>query len=352
MLPVLDRSLREQCAPWTSLLVFLGGSAVHGDLCGIEAPEGRRRFLSDLDLGIVTDRRIPLEDRERIAAILRGVAGEGPEVAVGFYCRDDLRKQLPTPGMVETVRHGYALSGDAGLLDCFEMPPPEEIPAREARRLLANRVLEWLGASGVSPEPLAIVYAAAKLHSDAATIRLIAARTYAGGGLEARAMALAALHAEPEERARIDAWTAWRRDPSWRSVPAIGSVDRAGEAEGRAVLAAEARDTVRRTVTAIAGTEDAGEFLTSARVRWRAWGRSWKRWSRIRPASLRRARKRELARTPRLLLWEAALERVLGRPDACGKILGRLLGGRDVGPDRADAAIAELARQMERAGVD
>ncbi|MBD3163493.1 MAG: hypothetical protein GF346_13455, partial [Candidatus Eisenbacteria bacterium] len=111
VLRVLTGWIRERCAPFTPLSLFLGGSAVHGELCGIADPAGARWFLSDLDLGLVTERLVPPREQAVIREEAIRLPGEGPAVTIGFYTPDRLAGQDPTLGMVETARCGFRLEG-------------------------------------------------------------------------------------------------------------------------------------------------------------------------------------------------------------------------------------------------
>jgi hypothetical protein len=330
--------------------VFLGGSAIHGELCGIEDPSGARFFLSDLDLGILTRARVPAEARSRIAREIEAASGGGPMARVGFYCERDLARQDPTPGFVETLRCGFVLDGPAEELRRFSVPPVQGIPPGEAHRLLSNRIVEWIDASRDDRPAHLAVYAAAKLHADAAAVLLLARRLYRGGGYAARCEAACA---QPDlgddDRVRLRAWTAWRLAPSWRETP-LGMDVRAAAAE--AVLKADLGGQIERVLHWV--LDESGERILqrSYRPRGRAWARSWKRWLRASPRCLSLLHPSGYSRSPRSLLWEAAMDWTMGRESAAAAILERLTGARRGESEAIRDRIAAAGRIMDREGID
>jgi len=348
-LPVITQVLLEEARGHDPLLVFLAGSGVHGELCGIVDPTGARRFLSDLDVGLLTERRIPRDLRERIAARLVRSSAEGPQPRVGYFCREDRGKQSPTLGLVEAARCGYVLSGDPGLFAALEMPLPRQIPAWEGRRLLCNRAIEWLSDSRPEKGRLSGVYAAAKLHADAAAVILLARGIYSGGGYDTRTRALGGIDLDAGLRSRIEAWTRWRLLPSWSGVPGGGSLD---ELAGSEALRLDLVETLRKTMQEAAGSDSAGRFLNGSPARGRAWGRAWKRWLALHPRALLGLRPGALRRTPRVLLWEATLHFLLGRDEDAAAVMGRLLGTRATTRLASATFISGIGRAMDREGVD
>jgi hypothetical protein len=359
---ILDRiaavlpSLSGEFEPF---VLFLQGSALHGELCGLLAPTGRRIFLSDIDLGLLTRRRIPSDAREEISRRLEReateAATEGPAARVGFYCEGDLGVQDPVPGLVETVRVGRVLWGDGGALRRFRVPGCASIPHWEARRLLSNRAIEWSGAAGDAPAYR--VYAAAKLIADAAAVALLTRGAYRGGGYADRRRAADSLSDLPEDdRVRIGAWTDWRCAPRWESTPLGVDV----EASARSPrLRDEVAAAVRGAMLYAGATDDPGAFLAGTPVRGRAWARAWKRWARVESGSLLRLGVATLTGSPRVLLWEAALSAVIGRGDRAERILRGLAGRtiRRAGEDRwdgerRDRRIGAISRTMDQMEID
>lgn len=345
----IDEEIRRRVRQFEPVLIFLGGSAVHGELCGIEDAKGGRTVLSDLDLGVVTRIRIPLEARERIGSELVEITADGPIARTGFYFVDDLGRHSPTLGLVETTRRGVVLGGDPSLLTRFQMPEPESIPEWEARRLLANRVIEW----AVSMEPgkpfWARVYAAAKLHADQAAVHLIARRAFKGGGYEHRSAAIGDLGFDKSTRNLIEEWTAWRLRPQWNETPVRVDVEASADSP---VLAAEVVEAVGMTLRALSRDGTVSDLLTSSDVRGRAWARSWKRWVGLYPSVLRRVGPREIARSPRVILWEAAIEWALGHCRPSAALLERLTGIRVESHGEIRSEIVRLAGIMDREWVD
>lgn len=345
---VRDR-IRERCEPFTPLSIFLGGSAVHGELCGIEEPGGRRHFLSDLDVGLLTARPVPRGEREALRSEAAELSREGPRATIGFYTPERVRGQDPTLGLVETVRRGFVLDGALDPFPRFGMPEPGEIPPWEARRLLGNRVLEW--AEGLLPPATDVerVYRGAKLQADVAAVLLLARRSYEGGGFADRARGAIALGLPPDAADRIAAWTAWRVDPTWERTPLGGSVDRV---EGSDALRAEMRAAVGAAVRLVSGGESAEALFKGRGVRGRRWARSWKRWLARAPAARRRLAPGFLLRSPRTHLWIAAVDWAQGRDDRAARRI-EVLAGRSPGPEGGIVSLlVDLGAAMSREGVD
>jgi hypothetical protein len=307
-------------------------------------------YLSDLDLGVLTAQRASASETIRIAGEIRSLVVDGPSARLGFYCREDLERQHPTLGLVETARLGFVLGGDASWLGRMGMPPPRMIPPWEARRLLANRALEWLAARQERrASPIGVLYAAAKLHADAGAAYLVATGAYRGGGYRDRLLQIRDAGLEPSCRERIEAWSVWRLEPRWDDVPGGGDLLRAA---GSASLDENLAETARAVVRAVAGRGSAEEFLGARRIPGRTWARSWKRWMRVGKPPLRGIAGRGLLRTPRLLLWEAAIECVMGREDRAIEIVRRLrmeAPDSETGPDREIVSSGAL---MEREGIE
>jgi len=350
LLPGIVDAVRDRCGPFTPLALFLGGSAVHGELCGITDPSGRRHTLSDLDLGVLTRARVPSEAISRISQEIRGLADDGPAARLGFYCQEDLTLQHPTLGLVETARIGFILSGEPSFVSRMQMPPPERIPRREGGRLLANRALEWIVASQQRRDsPIGFVYAAAKLHADAAAVYLLAGGSYRGGGYADRLAQIGGIDLAPSECARIAEWTSWRLEPQWDHLPLGGDI---GGASSSKELDRSVEEATRSVVRTIAGGDSAAAFLRPNRIGGRSWARSWKRWVRTGGSPLRRARPHELLRTPRVLLWEAAIEHAAGRWDRSAEVLRRLVGGDRQGAGETAREIVRLGGLMDREGIE
>jgi hypothetical protein len=334
-------------------VLFLEGSALHGELSGITDPTGGRRYLSDLDIGILTRRRIPpgpsREISRRIETAFVDRSVDGPAAKIGFYCEDDLGVQDPTPGFVEAVTRPLVLWGDPRALGRFRVPRFERIPAWEGRRLLSNRALEWLGSRAEGG--VASLYAAAKLIADVPAVLLLSRGAFRGGGYAARFAEAEGLPGfENRDRERVRAWNDWRIDPRWETTPlgvGMGDLDiRRVEEPLRASIL-----TVMRYAGA---TEDPEVFLGSRPVGWLAWGRAWKRWLRRRPGSLDAMRPWGPIKTPRTLLFHAAICCALGDNGGAAAVLGRLLGEAVAGTEGASlgARIAETGETMSREGID
>lgn len=346
-LPACIDAIREPAVPFDPLAVFLGGSAIHGELCGIVTPEGERRFLSDLDLGILTARRLDSETRRTIDRRLAACPEWGPEAKAGFYCEADLARQDPTPGMVETARSGWVLSGAKMHLERFEVPPPRAIPAWEASRLLANRVLEWIEARR-SGEAIRQVYAAGKAIADIAAVALIAKGRYEGGGYAARAASVAREGlVPPRSLARLERWTAWRLSPEWDCVPAGGNPLRAVETGSvDEDLRASIEDGLSLCGEDPEGLSCFADSPASPRVK----VRSWRRWISRGGPERRLPGPGVWSRTPRSLLWEAAVWFSLGRSEACRGALGAIVRAPE--SERGGETIVRLWKRMDEEGIE
>lgn len=349
-LPRLVDLLVERSTAFDPWMIFLTGSATHGELCGLQEPGGARRYLSDLDLGLLTRHRVSSQDQREIASVAAEAAPAGPEPRVGFYCAADLDRQDPTIGLVEGVRSGIALWGDPAHLDRFRVPPPAGIPAAEARRLLANRVLEWLAASRPGQEPLQRVYAVCKLFADLAAVGLVARGAYVGGGYRDRAIGVRgkAIY-DAATTDRIEAWTSWRLNPGWSTTPlgvGVGG-DRLLEQ-----LWAEAREAAHAGLGVCSGRGDVTDFVAGAVPRPRTRLRSWKRWLASGAARIASLRLADLARSPRGLLWGAAIASVLDEDVEALGWLGRLGIERPGDRDATIERIVLAARTMDDEGID
>ncbi len=345
-LPECVRAIQSFLASQRPRAIFLGGSAVHGELCGIVAPDGTRRILSDLDIGVLAERRAPAGTADAVDRLLAEIS-TAPEVRVGLYCLDDLGRQDPTPGMVETARAGWVLFGRPGDLARFVLPAPDSIPAWEARRLLANRAIEWLEALG-SASPTARAYAAAKLTADSATVALLARGLYRGGGYAARAAEARRVGIlAPAELDRVEAWTAWRLEPDWDRLPVGGGDLTRVEASG--AVHAAARQAIVEGLRHCG--EDAGgdALFRDVSTSPRKMLRSWKRW--LSGGGNRRFPGPGLwDRTPRNVLWEAAVWFSLGRFVECRDALARLVGAEALEP--METRIVGLRKAMDREGIE
>lgn len=206
--------------------LFLGGSACLGEALGWDAP---RWVISDLDLGAVTDRWIPLdaqEDLRRLLASRRLL--DGPEVTIGCYEACRLAEQAPTLGWVDLTHHAVALFGDARWKDRFRAPAPSRIPRFEALRLIGNRALElWREAARVAVAPpgegeaaLGFAHALAKAATGLGTSWLVQHGRYVSG-LSARLALLDELRGElPSElRAAIEAFRGYFGRPGAGAIP-------------------------------------------------------------------------------------------------------------------------------------
>jgi hypothetical protein len=349
-LPRLVDALGEGCSAFMPLLVFLTGSATHGELCGLQKPGGGRRYLSDLDLGIVTEHRVPAPAQRQAASAVAEAARSGPEPRVGFYCTADLDRQDPTLGLVEGVRCGIVLWGDPAHLMRFRVPPPGRIPTAEARRMLANRVLEWLSASRPGRDSLERVYALCKLVADLAAVGLLARGAYEGGGYRDRAFrARNGAFYDASMTDRVEAWTAWRLDPCWDATPLGVAIDddRLGE-----LMWAEAREAARAGLGICSGQGDVSDFVSGAVPGARTRLRSWKRWIASGAARIAGLRVASLARSPRRLLWGAAIAGVLGNEAESADWLGRLGMDRHGGHGETIERILTAARIMDQEEID
>jgi hypothetical protein len=342
------------CQAFEPLVLFFEGSALHGELCGILSPAGGRRYLSDLDLGVLTSRRVPPERggeiARRIDTEISERIGDGPPPKIGFYCSDDRDRQDPTPGLVEAVRRPFVLWGDRQALGSFRVPEYERIPRWEAQRLLSNRAIEWLGARGDGE--VASLYGAAKLMADCAAVALLSRGAYRGGGYVDRLEAALEMGELPEEEGkRMRGWTRWRIDPQWDTTPlGVGLADLDSSS-----LEEELRASILGSMRFAAATEEPGAFLGSHAVRGRSWARAWKRWARRAPGSLTRLRAALLTRTPRVLLFEAALCCAIGEDERAERIIWKLLGGAEAaagGRASLGARIHEIGEMMSREGID
>jgi hypothetical protein len=350
VLPSLARAVRERCDPFSTLLVFITGSATHGELCGIAAPDGRRRFLSDIDLGILTERRIPGIEQASIASAVAGVAADAPEPRLGFYCAADLDRQDPTLGLVEGVRCGIVLDGDPAQLTRFRVPTPEAIPPAEAARLLANRVLGWLAAAGPEADAAGRVFAACKLIADLAAVSLLARGAYRGGGYRDRARAARELGGiDPSLRSAVDAWTGWRLTPRWEATPIDLAVD---DDRAPGALTGCVRGAVREGLRLCSGGNEVERFLSGVAAGPSVRARSWKRWIGPRPDTILRLRPADFRRTPRGLLWGAAIACALREDGTTATYLSRLGMSRETGGASDAERIVATARAMEREGID
>ncbi len=349
-LPLVIETVGKRCEPFTTLLIFLAGSALHGELCGITIPDGRRRYLSDIDVGILTRWRVPASDQGEIARAAASTAGEAPEPRLGFYCEEDLSRQDPTLGLVEGVRHGIVVRGDAAQLSRFRVPALRAIPAAEARRLLANRVLEWLAcrvAGEADPGP---TYAACKLVADLAAVSLLARGAYRGGGYRERArMARELACLDAPAQAQVDAWTEWRLLPRWDLTPVGTAVD-----DGRApeLLSARVREATREGLRICSGDVDIGRFLRGIDPGPRVRARSWKRWTASRPGRILGLRPANWLHSPRGLLWGAAIACALDDEAMTAQWLSRLGAAREFEAAPDAERIVAIARSMEREGID
>lgn len=346
-LPASLDTIRRRAEGFRLRAVFLGGSAVHGELCGLVTPEGERRVLSDLDIGVLTERRIDWETRDRITHELDRAEGAGPEARCGFYCAEDLARQAPTLGMVETARSGWVLLGSASELGRFSLPAPRQIPIWEARRLLANRLLEWIEARE-SADPIRSAYAGAKLVSDIAAVALIGRGLFRGGGFAARAADLREFRLLGGEALdRVARWTAWRLSPDWNRLPFEGDPVRG---EGAGSLGWAVRESIAVGLDLCGEDSRASSCFSDPAVSSRVRIRSWRRWVARRAGERRFPGPGNWARTPRTLLWEAAVWFSLGRFEACRGTLDALV--RTGETERAAETICRLGKTMDREGIE
>jgi hypothetical protein len=359
LLPPLVERIRERCAPSKPLLVFLTGSATHGELCGLLTPGGGRRFLSDLDVGILTDERLSGPAQQRLLRAAAEVSTDAPEARLGFYCVADLGRQDPTLGLVEGVRCGIVLDGDPSNLGRFRVPAPADIPLSEGRRLLANRALEWLLAAGgaaesaTDPVPADATrrcYAAGKLAADIAAVALLARGAYRGGGYRARAAAAGRLGLlDAETLSRVEAWTRWRLEPVWDAPPLGGPVDdpRAVPLLGRLV-----REMTLAGMYVCSGGPDIAAFVSALTPGPRARLRSWKRWIGSGAGKMLGLRPAHLVHGPRDRLWGAAIASALGRDGEAIRWLSLLENPHERGAGKCAERIVAIARWMDREGID
>ncbi len=349
-LPLVIETAWKRCEPFTTLLIFLAGSATHGELCGVIVPDSRRRYLSDIDVGILTRRRVPGADQEGIARAVASTAGEGPEPRLGFYCEEDLSRQDPTLGLVEGVRCGIVLRGDAAQLGRFRVPAPSAIPAAEARRLLANRVLEWLASRRAGEEGVGPTYAACKLVADLAAVSLLARGVYQGGGYRERARMARDLGClDAPIQAQVDGWTEWRLLPRWDITPVGTAVD---DVRTPGLLSARVQEATREGLRICSGDENIGRFLRGVVPGPRVRARSWKRWIASRPGRILGLRPAIWFHSPRGLLWGAAIACALNDEAMTARWLSRLGPARGIETAPDAERIVAIAHAMEREGID
>jgi hypothetical protein len=204
-------AILEPARPFRPRCLLLSGSAALGEAVGWEADDPAGRLvLSDLDLGLVTADRVPEGERVRIVAaaraagaatasvgVLGDVAGargiERPaggstpsgdtavypdvEVTLGFYESAWWTRQTLTPGTADARSRGIVVWGDPTFPARLPDPAAGRVPPWEAVRLVGNRALELLAASG--PQSVAALrprgwYALAKAVTSLWTARLIA----------------------------------------------------------------------------------------------------------------------------------------------------------------------------------
>jgi hypothetical protein len=231
----------------------------------------------------------------------------------------------------------------------FRMPEPRRIPSWEARRLLANRVLGWAEAIGADMTVSDRVYLAAKLIADTAAVDLLGWRIFAGGGFADRVSALDATRPAERDLKRITAWTSWRVMPTWEKTPLGVSV---AEAAVSAHLVTEVREASRGAIRFVTGSESVRRFFSFPEPRGRSWARAWKRWIRLPGSSLRRMKISRLRGTPRLLLWEAAIEWLVGDPARADGLLRQLDGGQCAEAQTIESRLTEMAKTMDREAID
>jgi hypothetical protein len=349
-LPIVVEQIRQECSSPPLLLIFLTGSATHGELCGLLTPDGDRRYLSDLDIGILTEGRLSGELQRRLADLAAAAVHEGPEPRFGFYCVADLDRQDPTMGLVEGVRCGGVLHGDPALLRRFRLPAPEDIPPVEGRRLLANRVIEWLAARGRDRDPAAQFYAAGKLIADIAAVALLARGAYRGGGYGTRLAGVERLGVlDPEALGSVKDWTRWRLAPDWDVTPIGVAV---GDPRGPGLLDGVVRETVLLGMRVGSGGMAIAPFVAGLVPGPRVRARSWKRWIGLAPGKILGLRPAHLAHSPRCLLWGAAIAAAIEREAEAVEWISRLEPHGDCGSENLSRQIAAIAQRMDREGID
>jgi hypothetical protein len=193
------------------------------------------------------------------------------------------------------------------------------------------------------------VYLAAKLIADTATVDLLGWGIFTGGGGADRVEALRATRPEAGDLERVESWSSWRIVPRWESTP-LGLSVAESAVSGR--LAEEVQAAARAAILFVTGQESVARFLSFPQPQGRPWARAWKRWLRMPDSSIRRIGFGRLRGTPRLLLWEAALEWLVGDRSRAEGLLGRLNGGGAKKGQTLELRLLEVAKMMDREGID
>jgi hypothetical protein len=234
-------------------LILLGSFASREGSVAIAG--GAPVFLSDIDLLLVVSGREAHEklytQRTRIAAdcedLLPGAIFDG-RIDLGVMTRDELPAMPHSPGVFDIKKSGMVLHGDESLKSLLPSFPPDAIGAREALRLLENRMAAFLGYlplddGGGEIERLRFLYGISKVYTDIITGTMSAHGKYMSGyaeraGHEGLENMLGAGPAETAAR-----WTRFKIDPTGEQPPL--DVDREKEWLAAAGDLLAARDRVR-----------------------------------------------------------------------------------------------------------
>ena len=112
-----------------------------------------------------------------------------------------------------------------------------------------------------------------------------------------------------------------------------------------------ARLAIREGLRLCIGRQQIDPFLSSPDFAPRRWARSWKRWSREKPGTLLRLPPAALARTPRLILWGAAIACALGDAEDSRRRLASLGIATEEGDEALERRIDDARRNHEPDGA-
>jgi hypothetical protein len=223
-------TLKSSVAEHPCRALFVTGSAITGEWAALEMPDGWH-FLSDLDIGVVRDRREPEIEaaiRRSLAERFAELAGERgwaqpPVLNLAFFLPFELTTQSPKPGTLEMINRAMVLAGDRSIRERFPALTVEDLTWEESIRLLGNRVLELLE-NPPGPVPLPIdYYRLGKFFCDLSTALLIPEGGYVSSSRERAARLPALLSDRPlpprlhRHRDRliesVEFWTRFRTQP-------------------------------------------------------------------------------------------------------------------------------------------
>jgi len=258
-------------------------------------------------------------DRSKVVGIGNGsdqergplARGRWPPAGIGFYCREDLERQHSDPGLVETVAAlASSSTGTHRGSDGCECRSGEDtaLGGEPAARQPRLGVVGGPAGAGcrAGRRPLCCGEAPCgcgnrvSLWRPGPTAGGIPRQAHAAPRLEAAAI----VQVDDRGLVGLEAGTDMGTGAGGGDALAVAA---------SATLEESVAETTRAVVRGSDGRESVGRFLDARRVLGRTWARSWKRWLRAgRPPALRIGA-RGWSRTPRLLLWEAALECAMGR---------------------------------------